>query len=74
MFMCDVQEEPLDLRSRGLCLVPVSCTDHVAGGNGNGADVWSSVPAMGLPMEEEHAVSAGMLRGDRDHHPSRQLA
>ncbi|KAM3278271.1 hypothetical protein ACQJBY_045867 [Aegilops geniculata] len=73
-------EEPLsapsDLRSRGLCLVPVSCTDHVAGGGGNGADVWSSVPAMGMPAtaEEEYAVAAGMLRGDRDHPPSRQLA
>ncbi|VAI22198.1 unnamed protein product [Triticum turgidum subsp. durum] len=66
---------PNDLRSRGLCLVPVSCTDHVAGGNANGADVWSSVPAMGMPAtaEEEYAVAAGMLRGDRDHHP-RQLA
>nr|BAK06321.1 predicted protein [Hordeum vulgare subsp. vulgare] len=70
-------EEPRDLRSRGLCLVPVSCTDHVAGGGGNGADVWSSVPAMGLPKAEtveEYAVAAGMLRGDRDHPPTRQLA
>ncbi|KAM3260409.1 hypothetical protein ACQJBY_051582 [Aegilops geniculata] len=71
--------EPSDLRSRGLCLVPVSCTDHVAGGGGNGADVWSSVPTMGFPAtastaEEEYAVAAGMLRGDRDHPPSRQLA
>eukprot|EP00252_Welwitschia_mirabilis_P024199 TRINITY_DN7084_c0_g1_i4.p1 TRINITY_DN7084_c0_g1~~TRINITY_DN7084_c0_g1_i4.p1 ORF type:complete len:108 (-),score=7.67 TRINITY_DN7084_c0_g1_i4:360-683(-) len=29
-----------DLRSRGLCLVPVSCTMHVA--NNNGADFWTS--------------------------------
>lgn len=29
-----------DLRSRGLCLVPVSCTLHVA--NNNGADFWTS--------------------------------
>ncbi|XP_078180097.1 uncharacterized protein LOC144574108 isoform X2 [Carex rostrata] len=28
-----------DLRSRGLCLVPVSCTEHVT--NANGADLWS---------------------------------
>ncbi|XP_047959324.1 transcription factor bHLH68-like isoform X1 [Salvia hispanica] len=28
-----------DLRSRGLCLVPISCTQHV--GNENGADYWS---------------------------------
>lgn len=32
-----------DLWSRGLCLVPVECTVHVA--NNNGADFWS--PAMG---------------------------
>lgn len=36
-------EEPKDLRSRGLCLVPVSCTLHVA--NDNGADYWA--PALG---------------------------
>ncbi|KAM0951429.1 putative transcription factor bHLH family [Dioscorea sansibarensis] len=28
-----------ELRSRGLCLVPVSSTEHVA--NNNGADIWS---------------------------------
>ncbi|KAE8008052.1 hypothetical protein FH972_004600 [Carpinus fangiana] len=33
-----------DLRSRGLCLVPVECTLHVA--NSNGADFWSAA-AMG---------------------------
>jgi hypothetical protein len=32
-----------DLRSRGLCLVPVSCTLQVA--NDNGADFWT--PAVG---------------------------
>ncbi|KAK6912041.1 hypothetical protein RJ641_024134, partial [Dillenia turbinata] len=31
---------PKDLRSRGLCLVPVSCTQHI--GNDNGADYWAS--------------------------------
>lgn len=36
-------EEPKDLRSRGLCLVPVSCTLHV--GSDNGADYWA--PALG---------------------------
>ncbi|KAI3447006.1 hypothetical protein Pfo_003671 [Paulownia fortunei] len=37
-------EEPKkDLRSRGLCLVPLSCTLHV--GNDNGADYWA--PAFG---------------------------
>ncbi|XP_041013811.1 transcription factor bHLH113 [Juglans microcarpa x Juglans regia] len=33
------EEARKDLRSRGLCLVPVECTVHVA--NGNGADFWS---------------------------------
>ncbi|KAM7275690.1 hypothetical protein ACFE04_017556 [Oxalis oulophora] len=38
------QEEPKkDLRSRGLCLVPVSCTLQV--GSDNGADFWA--PAIG---------------------------
>ncbi|EHA8587199.1 transcription factor bHLH113 [Cocos nucifera] len=39
----EVETRTNDLRSRGLCLVPVSCTEHVA--NSNGADLWS--PAMG---------------------------
>ncbi|OAY53035.1 transcription factor bHLH68 [Manihot esculenta] len=39
----DSNEKPKDLRSRGLCLVPVSCTHHV--GSDNGADYWA--PAIG---------------------------
>ncbi|GMI97740.1 BASIC HELIX LOOP HELIX 68, PERICYCLE FACTOR TYPE-A 3 [Hibiscus trionum] len=39
----ECREEPKDLRSRGLCLVPVSCTLHV--GSDNGADYWA--PAFG---------------------------
>ncbi|XP_011010531.1 PREDICTED: transcription factor bHLH68-like isoform X1 [Populus euphratica] len=39
----DNQNQPKDLRSRGLCLVPVSCTQHV--GSDNGADYWA--PAIG---------------------------
>lgn len=40
----DVDEDkPKDLRSRGLCLVPVSCTQQV--GSENGADYWA--PAFG---------------------------
>ncbi|KAM0974679.1 hypothetical protein ACFX2C_017827 [Malus domestica] len=40
----DPHEEPKkDLRSRGLCLVPVSCTLQV--GSDNGADYWA--PALG---------------------------
>ncbi|KAJ7967529.1 putative Transcription factor [Quillaja saponaria] len=37
------EEAKKDLRSKGLCLIPVECTVHVA--NSNGADFWS--PAMG---------------------------
>ncbi|KAJ1437972.1 Myc-type, basic helix-loop-helix [Sesbania bispinosa] len=37
------EEEKKDLRSRGLCLVPVSCTLQV--GSDNGADYWA--PAFG---------------------------
>ncbi|KAA8545811.1 hypothetical protein F0562_020738 [Nyssa sinensis] len=37
-------ESRKELRSRGLCLVPVECTVHVD--NNNGADFWS--PAMGV--------------------------
>lgn len=36
-------DEPKDLRSRGLCLVPLSCTQHV--GSENGADYWA--PPLG---------------------------
>lgn len=32
------KEEPRDLRSRGLCLVPLSCTSYVTNDNGS---VWS---------------------------------
>ncbi|KAI7989542.1 Transcription factor bHLH68 [Camellia lanceoleosa] len=39
----DSHEEPKDLRSRGLCLVPISCTLQV--GSDNGADYWA--PALG---------------------------
>ncbi|GMJ07421.1 BASIC HELIX LOOP HELIX 68, PERICYCLE FACTOR TYPE-A 3 [Hibiscus trionum] len=35
----ECHEEPKDLRTRGLCLVPVSCTLHV--GSDNGADYWA---------------------------------
>ncbi|KAF3529078.1 hypothetical protein DY000_02037108 [Brassica cretica] len=40
----NANEEPKkDLRSRGLCLVPISCTLQV--GSDNGADYWA--PALG---------------------------
>lgn len=35
----DHHQKPKDLSSRGLCLVPVSCTQHV--GSDNGADYWA---------------------------------
>jgi len=40
----DTQEKPKELGSRGLCLVPVSCTQHVRN-DINGADYWA--PAYG---------------------------
>ncbi|KAJ0746692.1 putative transcription factor bHLH family [Helianthus annuus] len=43
----DPHEEPKkDLRSRGLCLVPVSCTMQV--GSDNGADYWAPAPNGGF--------------------------
>lgn len=35
-----------DLKSRGLCLVPISCTHHVS--NDNGADYWAPSPGGGF--------------------------
>ncbi|GMI81261.1 hypothetical protein HRI_001795400 [Hibiscus trionum] len=40
------EEANKDLRSRGLCLVPVSCTLEVWSGD-NGADYWAPPPALG---------------------------
>ncbi|KAL9169766.1 hypothetical protein ABFS82_04G100100 [Erythranthe guttata] len=37
--------EAKDLRSRGLCLVPISCTENI--GNDNGADYWPPSPIGG---------------------------
>ncbi|GMI91816.1 BASIC HELIX LOOP HELIX 68, PERICYCLE FACTOR TYPE-A 3 [Hibiscus trionum] len=34
-------DKPKDLRSRGLCLVPVSCTTHHAETDSNGAQFWA---------------------------------
>lgn len=69
-----VVEPPVDLRSRGLCLVPISCTDHVAAGDGhsNGADIWS-VAGVPAGMANETAAAGGwgaaaMLPGG---HPGR---
>lgn len=41
----EVQDSPKDLRTRGLCLVPVSYTDHVNNGSDNGVDYWA--PSLG---------------------------
>ena len=57
-----------DLRSRSLCLVPVSCTEHLAGNShgGNGADLWSVAAGMGMGMAKAAAAdnkgpAGGML-------------
>eukprot|EP01018_Ginkgo_biloba_P020366 Gb_21995 [translate_table: standard] len=39
-----------DLQSRGLCLVPVACTQHIA--NNNGADFWTSGIGSGLICDD----------------------
>ncbi|KAF8725510.1 hypothetical protein HU200_020040 [Digitaria exilis] len=39
-------EAKKDLRSRGLCLVPVSCTSHFGGDNA--ADYWAPAPLSGI--------------------------
>ncbi|KAL6627127.1 hypothetical protein ACP70R_030853 [Stipagrostis hirtigluma subsp. patula] len=40
-----------DLRSRGLCLVPVSCTSHIAGDDSAASDFWAAVaPAPPPPL------------------------
>ncbi|XAR52880.1 hypothetical protein NMG60_11021199 [Bertholletia excelsa] len=46
----EVAESEKDLRSKGLCLVPVECTAHMA--NNNGADFWS--PATGNNFGAKH--------------------
>ncbi|CAN6340131.1 unnamed protein product [Urochloa humidicola] len=40
------EEAKKDLRSRGLCLVPVSCTSHFGGDNA--ADYWAPAPLGGI--------------------------
>ncbi|KAJ6795403.1 putative serine/threonine-protein kinase [Iris pallida] len=41
-----------DLRSRGLCLVPVSCTENMA--RDNGADFWSPALSNYLSLSPKH--------------------
>lgn len=43
LYVTDVHDRPKDLKTRGLCLVPVSCTQLI--GSDNGADYWA--PALG---------------------------
>jgi hypothetical protein len=38
-----------DLRSRGLCLVPVSCTSHLAGDDSGASDFWAVAAAPPPP-------------------------
>ena len=55
-----------DLRSRSLCLVPVSCTEHLAGNShgGNGADLWSVAAGMGMAKAaaDNKGPAGGMLQ------------
>ncbi|CAK9174574.1 unnamed protein product [Ilex paraguariensis] len=44
----DDGDRPKDLRSRGLCLIPVSCTHHVIIGGDIGADYWASALGGGF--------------------------
>ncbi|KAF5455877.1 hypothetical protein F2P56_025409 [Juglans regia] len=41
------QEPKRDLRSRGLCLVPLSCMSYVTGDSGVGVGVWPPAPNYG---------------------------
>uniref|UniRef100_A0A0A9FKF0 Uncharacterized protein n=1 Tax=Arundo donax TaxID=35708 RepID=A0A0A9FKF0_ARUDO len=56
---------PSDLRSRGLCLVPISCTEHYSGnGTCNGADLWSVAAGMAkATAAAENKGAAAMLPG-----------
>ncbi|CAO2199703.1 unnamed protein product [Urochloa humidicola] len=42
-------ENKKDLRSRGLCLVPVSCTSHLAGDDSGASDFWAVAAAPPPP-------------------------
>ncbi|KAL6894129.1 hypothetical protein ACP4OV_008227 [Aristida adscensionis] len=69
-----VSPEPpaADLRSRGLCLVPISYTDHVAVGNGisNGGDIWSVATEMANAAVAENKAAAATLPGGRPGRPA----
>lgn len=58
----DGDDEPKDLKSRGLCLVPVSYTMHV-GGDG-GVDCWAPAFGGGFSMDcTESAARLGLTSG-----------
>uniref|UniRef100_A0A0A9H1X8 Uncharacterized protein n=1 Tax=Arundo donax TaxID=35708 RepID=A0A0A9H1X8_ARUDO len=63
---------PSDLRSRGLCLVPISCTEHYAGnGTCNGADLWSIAAGMAkakATAATENKGATAMLPGGHPGH------
>ncbi|KAL6637900.1 hypothetical protein ACP70R_025472 [Stipagrostis hirtigluma subsp. patula] len=60
------EHRPADLRSRGLCLVPISCTEHVAGNGGrSSADMWSMAAEMAnAAAGSKVAAAATTMRGD----------
>lgn len=47
--------EQYSLRSRGLCLVPVSCTQGVA--RSNGADIWAPIKTASSPKFDKSSIS-----------------
>ncbi|KAL8136988.1 hypothetical protein V2J09_002989 [Rumex salicifolius] len=64
------QELGKDLRSRGLCLVPVSCTLHV--GRDNGADYWAPVLG-GFREEKKVTVSSAIDQKLKQWRPKRAI-
>ncbi|KAH9695303.1 transcription factor bHLH113 [Citrus sinensis] len=55
------EESRKDLKSKGLCLVPVACTVHVA--NSNGADFWA--PAMGSNVSSPAGAPASVTINEK---------
>lgn len=52
-LFCFKDMEPYSLRSKGLCLVPISFTAGVA--SSNGADIWAPIKTR-RPVSDEDSV------------------